>query len=132
MLEHKLVKWMLPTYLSNIGKTKSNHLIIQSIKFGVSIHLTNGCSSKHHNAKELLGTLVITKYASGRKVAKNLGLDRQCIYQILQRCFFIYWWQFARFIVWVKKVGRDKCTFPRSKTIYCGLVDPWNNCVSWL
>jgi hypothetical protein len=75
---------MLPTYLSNIGETKSNHLIVQSIKFGVSTHLTNGHSSKHCTTKKLLKTLVTTKYVSGRKVAKNLGLDRQCIYQILQ------------------------------------------------
>jgi hypothetical protein len=68
MLQHKLVKPMLPTYLSNIGETKSNHLIVQSIKFGVSTHLTNGRSSKHYTTKELLRTLVTTKYASGRKV----------------------------------------------------------------
>jgi hypothetical protein len=83
MLYHKLVKPMLPTYLSNIGETKSNHLIVQNIKFGVSTHLTNRHSSKHCATKELLGTLVTTKYANGRKVAKNLGLDWRCIYQTL-------------------------------------------------
>jgi hypothetical protein len=76
MLQHKLLKPMLPTYLSNIEETKSNHLIVQSIKSSVSTHLPNGCSSKHCATKELLGTLATTKYASGRKVAKNLGLDR--------------------------------------------------------
>ncbi len=54
-----------PPIYPTLGKTKSNHLIVQSIKFGVSTHLTNGHSSKH---------------ANGRKVAKNLGLDWQCIY----------------------------------------------------
>jgi len=62
MLQHKLVKPILPTYLSNIGETKSNHLIVQSIKFGVSTHLANGHSSKDCTTKELLGILVITKY----------------------------------------------------------------------
>jgi hypothetical protein len=71
---------MLLTYLSNIGEIKNNHLIVQSIKSGVSTHLANGCSSKHCATKELLGTLATTKNASGRKVAKNLGLDRRCIY----------------------------------------------------
>jgi hypothetical protein len=83
MLHHKPMKPMLPTYLSNIGETKNNHLIVQSIKSGVSIHITNGCSSKHLATKELLRTLATTKYASGRKVANNLGLDRRCIYQTL-------------------------------------------------
>jgi hypothetical protein len=83
MLQHKLVKPMLPTYLSNIGETKTNHLIVQSIKFGVSIHLTNGRLSKHCATKELLRILVTIKYASDRKVAKNLCLDWQCIYQTL-------------------------------------------------
>jgi hypothetical protein len=78
MLQHKLVKPMLPTSLSNIGETKSNHLIVQSIKSSVSTHLANGRSSKHCATKELLGTLASTKFATGRKVAKNLGLDRQC------------------------------------------------------
>jgi hypothetical protein len=75
MFYHKLLKPMLPTYLSNIGETKRNHLIVQSIKLGVSTHLTNGHSNKHCATKELLRTLVTTKYANGRKVAKNLGLD---------------------------------------------------------
>jgi hypothetical protein len=83
MLQHKLVKPMLPTYLSNIGETKSDHLIVQSIKFGVFTHPIKGCSNKHCVTKELLTYLATTKYASGRKVAKNLGLDWQCIYQIL-------------------------------------------------
>jgi hypothetical protein len=83
MVQHKLLKPMPPTYLSKIGETKSNHLIVQSIKFGVSTHLTNGRLNKHCATKELLGTLATTKYASGRKVAKNLGLDRRCIYQTL-------------------------------------------------
>ncbi len=83
MLQHKSMKPMLPTYLPKTGETKSNHLIVQSIKSSVYTHLTNGRSSKHCATKELLGTLATTKYASGRKVAKNLGLDRQCIYQTL-------------------------------------------------
>jgi hypothetical protein len=70
------MKLMQPTFLSNIGETKSNHLIVQSIKFGVSTHLANGQSSKHSSIKELLGTLTSTKFASGKKVAKNLGLDQ--------------------------------------------------------
>ncbi len=74
---------MLPTYLSNIGEIKSNRLIVQSIKFSVSTHLANGCSSKHCAIKALLGILASTKFASGKKVAKKLGLDRQCIYQQL-------------------------------------------------
>jgi hypothetical protein len=69
-----------PPIYPTLGKTKNNHLIVQSIKSGVSTHLTNGHSSKHCATKKLLGTLVITKYANGRKVAKNLGLDWQCIY----------------------------------------------------
>jgi hypothetical protein len=73
--QHKLVKPILPMYLSNIGETKNNHLIVQSIKFGVFTHLANGHSNKHCATKHLLRTLVTTKYASGRKVAKNLGLD---------------------------------------------------------
>jgi hypothetical protein len=75
MLQHKLAKPMVPTYLSNIRETKSNHLIVQSIKSNVSIHLVSGHSNKHCATKLLLGTSATTKYASGRKVAKNLGLD---------------------------------------------------------
>jgi hypothetical protein len=75
MLQHKLVKPMLPIYLSNIGETNNNHLIVQSIKHGVSTHLANGRSSKHCATKELLRTLASTKFACRRKVAKNLGLD---------------------------------------------------------
>ncbi len=55
MLQHKMVKPRLPTYLSNIGETNSNHLIVQSIKSGVSIHITNGCSSKHCATKKYQG-----------------------------------------------------------------------------
>jgi hypothetical protein len=73
MFYHKLVKPMPPTYLSNIGETKSNHLIVQSIKSSVSIHLTNGRSSKHCATKELLETLATTNMQMVRRLPKTLA-----------------------------------------------------------
>jgi len=73
MLYHKLVKPMPPICLSNIGETKSNHLIVQSIKSGVSIHLTNGCSNKHCATKELLGTLATTNMQMVGRLPKTLA-----------------------------------------------------------
>jgi hypothetical protein len=76
MFGHELMKRMLSTFLSNLVKTKHNHFIVEAIKFGVSTHITSGCTTQHNVAKEFLGTLVTislvsSKYTSARMVAKN-------------------------------------------------------------
>jgi hypothetical protein len=70
------MKPMLPTFLSNLVKTKHNHFIIEAIKFGVSTHITSDRTIKHNVAKEFLGTLVTTTFVyskdgTARMVAKN-------------------------------------------------------------
>jgi len=75
-----MMKSMMPIFLSNLVETKNHHLIVESIKNGISIHIALGRTTKHVAAKELLGTLAFCKHASGRKVAKHLGLDRRCLY----------------------------------------------------
>jgi hypothetical protein len=52
---HELMKPMLPNYLKNMANTKYNHLIVQSIKYGVAIHLANGKTFKQVAALEVLG-----------------------------------------------------------------------------
>jgi hypothetical protein len=86
---HELMKLMLPNYLKSMVDTKDNHIIVQSIKFGVAIHLANGKTFKQVATKELLGTLASTKRATSRKVTKQLGFDRRCIYQSFQRHLLI-------------------------------------------
>jgi hypothetical protein len=85
IFQHKLMKAMLSTFMSNLLETKHNHLIFENIKTRVSTHLANGYIPKHIAVKELLGTLVIItlvviKHASGRMVAKNLKLFIKCVY----------------------------------------------------
>jgi hypothetical protein len=75
--------------MSNLGETEQSHLIMESIKTGVSTHLANGHTTKHFAAREFIGTLSSIRLASGRIVAKHLGLDRHCIYQSLQHRSFI-------------------------------------------
>jgi len=58
---------------------------MESVKIGVSAHLANGCTTKHSTARELISTLTFIMLASGKIVAKHLGLDRHYIYQSLQR-----------------------------------------------
>jgi hypothetical protein len=65
---------MLPSCLSNIGESKHTHLILESIKNGVSMHV----------AKVHIGTLASTRHANGKTIAKHLRLDRCYIYQNLQ------------------------------------------------
>lgn len=81
MFKHDLVKPILPSFLSNIGESKHTHLIVESIKIGVSTHLANGRTTKHTTTRELIGTLVSMKHVSGKTIAKRLRLDRCCIYQ---------------------------------------------------
>ncbi len=49
---------------------------MESIKTGVSTHLANGRTTKHFAARELIGTISSTSLASGRTIAKHLGLDK--------------------------------------------------------
>jgi hypothetical protein len=84
MFGHELMNPMLPTFLSNLVEIKHNHLIVGTIKFGVSTHITSCHITKHNVAMEFLGTLVFSKDVSARMVAKNLGLSRKCVYQSLQ------------------------------------------------
>ncbi len=70
MFRHDLVKPMLPSFLSNIGESKHIHLIVESIKNGVFMHLANGHTTKHTIAREFIGTLASTRHASGIIVAK--------------------------------------------------------------
>jgi hypothetical protein len=58
------VKPMLPSFLSNIGESKHTHLIVESIKNGVSTHLANRHMTKHTTTRELIGTLTSTKHVS--------------------------------------------------------------------
>jgi len=53
---------------------------VESIKTGVSTHLASGHTTKHFAIRELIGTLTSTRLASGKTIAKHLGLDRCCIY----------------------------------------------------
>jgi len=83
------MKVVLPTFLSNLVKTKHNHLIVETIKSKVSPHITSGHAIKHNVAREFLCTLVTTilvssKDASAKMGSKNLGLSRKCVYQSLQ------------------------------------------------
>ncbi len=72
IFQRKFVRPMLPKFMSNIREPKNNHLIVESIKFGVSKHIANGHITKHCAPRELIiRTLASTKYASGRTVAKN-------------------------------------------------------------
>jgi hypothetical protein len=89
MFKHDLVKPMLPSFLSNIGESKHTHLIVESIKIGVSMHLANGRTTKHTTTREIIGTLASTKHVSGKTIAKRRGFDRHCIYQNLQCCGLI-------------------------------------------
>jgi hypothetical protein len=80
MFGHELMKPMLPTFLSNLVKTKHNHLIVEVIKFGISRHITSDRTIKHNVAKEFLGTLVTitlvcNKDESAKMVAKNHYLN---------------------------------------------------------
>ncbi len=70
------MKPMLPTFFSNLVKTKHNHLIVEVIKFGISRHITSDRTIKHNVAREFLGTLVTitlvcNKDESAKMVAKN-------------------------------------------------------------
>ncbi len=80
---------MLQKKLSNLVETKHNDLLVEAIKSRVSTHITSNYIIKHNVAREFLGTLVTTtlvfsKDASAKIVAKNLGLSRKCVYQNLQ------------------------------------------------
>jgi hypothetical protein len=66
--------------MSNLGETEQSHLIVESIKTGVSTHLASGHTTKNFAIGELIGTLTSTRLASGKTIAKQLGLDRCCIY----------------------------------------------------
>jgi hypothetical protein len=66
--------------MSNLRETEHNHLIMESIKIGISTPLANGHITKHFVVRELIGTLTSTRLANGRTIANHLGLDRCCIY----------------------------------------------------
>lgn len=53
---------MMPTFLSNLAKTKNNHLIVESIKNRVSIRITPRRIAKHVAIKEFLGTLASCRH----------------------------------------------------------------------
>jgi hypothetical protein len=57
---------------------------MENVKIRVSTHLANGCTTKHSIARELISALTFIRLASGKIVAKHLGLDRHYIYQSLQ------------------------------------------------
>ncbi len=85
---------MLQKNLSNLVETKHNDLLVEAIKSKISTHITSSYTIKHNLAREFMGTLVTTtlvfsKDASAKMVAKNLGLSRKCVYQNLQWCFQI-------------------------------------------
>jgi len=63
--------------MSNLGETKQSHVIVESIKTRVSTHLANGHTTKHVVARELIGTVAFIRVASGKIIAKHLGLDRR-------------------------------------------------------
>jgi hypothetical protein len=84
LFRHEILKLLLPSFMSNLGEIEQSHLIMESIKTRVSTHLVNGRTTKHFAAREFISTLSSTRLASGRIVAKNLRLDRHCIYYSLQ------------------------------------------------
>jgi predicted transcriptional regulator YheO len=89
MFRHELMKPMLQKNLSNLVETKHNDLLVEAIKSKISTHITSSYTIKHNLAREFMGTLVTTtlvfsKDASAKMVAKNLGLSRKCVYQNLQ------------------------------------------------
>jgi hypothetical protein len=75
---HDVMKPLLSTYLSNILVTKHNHLIVESIKDGVSAHLARGCTLKHTFVKEFLGTLAVSIETSAERLHNTLGCLKGC------------------------------------------------------
>lgn len=79
MFVHDVMRPLMPKCLSNQQDSINNQLIIESIKDGVSTHMTRGCIAKHVAAKKLLGTLVASTWTSGKKVSQHFGLSRRCV-----------------------------------------------------
>ncbi len=124
------MKPMLPIFLSNLVETKQNNLIVEAMKSKVSTHITSNHTTKHNVAREFLGTLVtitlvFSKDANAKMVAKNLGLSKKCVYWSLQRCLQI---EDGALDFWtnIKKTIKVNCTFNRNKFFYHIMVEGEN------
>jgi hypothetical protein len=79
MFIHDVMRPLMQKCLPNLQDLINNQLIVESIRDGVSAHMTRGRTTKHATAKKLLGTLAASTRTSGIEVAQHLGLSRRCI-----------------------------------------------------
>ncbi len=93
LFSHPLLKDVLPPYLQELLKVKTNKNLVENFRFGLTSHLVSAKFSKITMEKNIVCNLATSQSArSSREVAKLLRVDRRNIRRVAERR------QFARFI----------------------------------
>ncbi len=83
LFSHLLLKDVLPPYLRDLQKVKTNQNLINNFKSSLISHLVGAKSSKITMTKDIYRQK--TSIGSYREVAKVLGVDRRNIRWVVER-----------------------------------------------